>query len=108
MSAGTVVVFECLHTQVFAFHPPKAGELVWCPKCGDYKSVATAPHDFYVDCAHCTFHKRYGNAEITAETAAIKHAARRAGHRVVITDSGEEVRVFHHEVITVDVSVPPF
>lgn len=109
MTRGTtLVVFECLHTQEFAFHPPQAGELVWCARCGDYKNVTLAPHSFSVHCDNCTFHRDYGNAEITAETAAIKHAARRAGHRVVVKDEGAEVRVFHHEVITMDASVPPF
>lgn len=104
----TLIVFSCLHTAMFTIAPPKTGETVYCHKCGKYRIVAQAPHSYHVRCETCVYSREFGDALVTAETAAVKHATRKAGHRVALTDEGEEVRVFHHPVITMNVKVPPF
>lgn len=108
MRPAVIVVYSCLHTGMFTVAPPAEGDMVWCGKCGDYKEVATSPHDFTVDCVSCVYRRMMGNALISAETMATKHAMKYAGHRVRLLDGGALVREFSHPVIHVDVTVPPF
>lgn len=103
---GVIVVFSCLHTRVFTVSPPPSGQVVFCPQCEAYREVLRAPHDYSVKCESCTFSRHLGNALMSAETFASNHSLRKAGHRVVLSDSGEEVRVYRRDVLVFD--VPPF
>lgn len=104
-----VIVLSCMHTLSFAIsnHAPVLGERAWCPRCGAYKRAVQAPRNFVVNCETCNRirMKEYGDAPLKAETTAIKHSLRYAGHRVTVSD-GEDVQTFHHPVMMTD--TPPF
>lgn len=107
---GTVtVILSCLHTATFSTPAPMKGEKVWCYRCGSYRPAVEAPHDYTVRCLSCTrLDRNLGNAEVTADTLAVKHASRYAGHRVVLIDGETQIQEYWHAVIPVAVDVPPF
>lgn len=103
-----LVILSCLHTTYWTPPAPRVGERVYCFMCGAYRDTTEAPHDYAVFCQSCTYAKECGNALITAETAAVKHATRRPGHRVHLVDGEQEIRSYRHEPLPANVEVPPF
>jgi hypothetical protein len=107
---AVLVVLSCLHTVSFInAYAPRAGELVLCMKCGTYQEAVQTPHDYVVKCLSChrLHDKTYGNAYLTAETAAVKHSLRYTGHEVQLWDGGVLHATYHHLVLAVT-DVPPF
>jgi hypothetical protein len=103
-----MVILACLHIRFYPKPAPGAGERVYCFECGRYMDVAEAPHNYSVRCDACTYGRDVGNARITAETSAVKHANRRPGHRVVIFDGEMPDGEYFHPVLPANVDVPPF
>jgi hypothetical protein len=104
---AVLIILSCLHTAEFPKPAPQAGDRIYCFKCGHYKDVAQAPHNYSVRCGSCSYHRVTGNALIAAEIAASRHALRRPGHRAVLVDGQLEVRGYVHETLPAD-AVPPF
>jgi hypothetical protein len=106
----TTVVLSCLHTLSFRSpnHAPTKGDVAWCPRCAGYRKAAQAPHNYVVNCEHCgrLRHHELGDAPIRAETLAIRHSIRYAGHRVTVKSGGELVSSYHHPVM--EMESPPF
>lgn len=104
-------VLSCLHFFITE-SAPNHGDLVWCRNCGDYRSVGVPPvNDYVVNCVNCKRmrEKHYGDAFVTAETRAVNHSLKHAGHKVTLSKNGQVVRTYHHETaVQVDVDIPPF
>jgi hypothetical protein len=99
---------SCLHFFV-AEMAPRHGDLVWCQECKDYRTVGVPPRDDYtVNCVNCKRmrDKHYGDAFVTAETRAVTHSLKHAGHKVTLSKNGVVVRVYDHPAMPVD--IPPF
>lgn len=105
---AVLIILSCLHTAEFPKPAPQPGERVYCFRCGGYKDVAEAPHNYAARCGSCSYNRVTGNALIAAEIAASRHALRRPGHRVVLVDGELHVRVYRHQPLPVDAGLPPF
>lgn len=107
-----VIVLSCLHTLIYTDPAPKMGETLWCPRCRDYRPCAVAPPNYILHCDHgckgTQLRREYGSAIVTAETRAVKHALRRTGHRVTLSNGDMFIREFYHPTLTVDVGEIPF
>lgn len=106
------IILSCLHTLTFGDPAPKMGEELWCRRCQAVKPAAIAPPNYTLTCDHGCAGKRlrheFGTALITAETRAVEHSMKRAGHRVTLANGLNHVREFFSEILHVDVDVPPF
>src|SRR3954447_14104360 len=94
---------SCLHSYISEI-PPNHNDLVWCNRCGDYRHVGVPPRDVYrINCINCKKLRRtdYGGAFVTAETKAVNHALKYAGHKVILTKNDEEVSSYHHPAVIV-------
>lgn len=80
------VVLVCHHALEFCAPVPKVGERLWCARCRRDQTVARSRADYAVRCRDCRYSRRYGQAKLTAETAATMHAQRKQGHRVRVMD----------------------
>jgi hypothetical protein len=103
-----LVVLSCLHTAIFHTPAPARGDKLYCWKCGAYRDAVEAPSFYTVRCLACSYGKDCGNALITAETAAAKHAVSKLGHRVVLADGGGTVREYIHQPVPLSLDCPPF
>ena len=110
--APKVAVLSCLHTLIFSeTTPPRAGEIVWCPKCGHYRTAAVPPDSFRVDCRECSRRGEkddYAGNRLQAEIAADRHARKRRGHRVRVWNGSalHSERMLEPEPSLLD--APPF
>jgi hypothetical protein len=113
MKNVNVVVLSCLHTVVYKAPAPspRHGDTVLCQRCNDYRQVGVAPKNYVVNCVSCKrwAHREYGNAFVTAETRAVTHAAKNAGHRVRLIDDDRIVGEWFHAPLPVELAdAPPF
>lgn len=101
-------VLSCLHTAYFPPPHPRSGELVYCIRCNEPKRIAKPPSGYEVKCRDCKrANRHYGEAFVTAETRAVSHATRHAGHRVTLWYDGKQVRDFYRETLAIG-DMPPF
>ena len=69
------VEFECGHTRKYEpRYTPVGGELVWCPRCQEYRRTLGADTtEYYVRCTVCTYGRRYGEDYYAAQSAIRRH-----------------------------------
>jgi hypothetical protein len=103
-----LIVLSCLHTAMFQRPAPAAGERLWCMRCGGYKEVWEAPPNYVVQCKRCSYFREFGDAIITAETAAGRHARRHPSHTVQLLDGDEQLCVYVNNPLPTNVPLPPF
>jgi|SRR3954453_20025441 hypothetical protein len=103
MMTKGLVTFDCLHSAMFPTPLPRLGESVLCTRCNKPVKVITAPHDYRWYCDTCKAGRQYGAAFVTMETKAATHALRRVGHRVILRDGDDDLRVIHHEPMPIDI-----
>lgn len=99
----SIVFLSCGHSRSYPKPAPLMGETVLCHPCNKPVTVAEAPHNYRWVCDDCKTKRDYGGAFVTAETKAVAHATRKAGHRVRLLDGDEELRVFYHEPLPVEI-----
>lgn len=108
------IILSCLHTLEYTDPAPLMGEELWCTRCREYKQAVIAPPNYTLTCDHGCGSKgralrtQFGAAFVTAETHAVKHATKRAGHRVELANGVNHVQTFFHPVMVLDVDIPPF
>lgn len=99
-----IVVLSCLHTRSYRPPLPKTGDTVFCPSCDKSVQVIKPPSQYRTKCRDCKRGTReYGDAFVTAETKAVAHATRHAGHKVTVWDGDTLVSTFEHETLEIDV-----
>src|SRR3954469_19145246 len=103
MRSMRAYVLSCLHTFTTDVEP-RHNDTIWCARCGDYRQVGKPPASRYVvNCVSCKRlrNRDYGAAFVTAETRAVTHSLKYAGHRVTLTRDGERVSEFYHPAVPV-------
>lgn len=88
------VHMECLHSADLV-SPPHIGEMIWCVRCHEYKTVVKAPPYYTAKCRDCRkLRTDYGVAKVTAETRIAKHREKNPTHTVDLYDGSLVVRTF--------------
>ena len=103
-------LLDCKHKLNMRGAPPKVGDDIWCPRCGEVRIVDSAQPEYRVRCTQCRYSRGYGSARVTALTKASKHALQKR-HKVniwlgrkIIETSGANLSQLNLS----DVDTPPF
>lgn len=103
-------MLTCNHTPKFSRPVPKIGDQLFCVLCDRYVSVMGHVDEWVLKCTECNYTRRYGQAQLTAETMAAKHGATK-NHTVALWH-GEKVDHLVHEHATPMIApfhdMPPF
>jgi hypothetical protein len=99
----SLFVLSCLHTAYYAPPLPRMGEHVYCAKCNKSVCIAKVPCRYETKCRDCSRGNHdYGDAFVTAETRAVGHASRHAGHRVTLWKDGVQIADYTREVLKLE------
>lgn len=82
----------CGHTMFYSQPVPRVGDDVLCNRCRVASSVISVEDEIRVRCTDCRYSRGFGQAELTADTYASKHAVMR-GHVVHIVKGSTLIAV---------------
>src|SRR3954470_3199120 len=94
---GRQITYDCGHTAIFKGSVaaiPSVGNDVYCRLCQKAVKVFAAQDEISVRCTECSYVRSFGQAIVTAETAAAVHGTK-YNHTVAIYDGAELVRRMH-------------
>jgi len=98
MTSGThltgEVRLECGNVLHFEIAPPVKGTEVWCRKHQKMEKVAEQfkGKTYRIKCNTCRYGRNMGSARLSAETAMVRHRAKRGmHHEMVLMDASHKV-----------------
>lgn len=77
---------SCHHQRRYKQHPPRKGEVIWCPRCSDWKRVVVVIGPWRAECHQCDYRIGGDNSK-TIYANACEHAEQRS-HEVSFWKSG--------------------
>lgn len=85
------VTLTCQHEASFIAPAPRKGDIVYCRRCGDYRHVLSAEHEYTVKCDSCRLGRRFGQDLGAARLVASRHVVLQPGHTVSVMN-GERLQ----------------
>lgn len=95
---STILFHECQHTSNFEVMP-RPGDIVWCRRCADYRTVEKALRVVRVRCQFrgCRYSRPYGDDRDSASRAASRHVMAHPQHHVAVIVDGETVETISQD-----------
>lgn len=104
-TSGYITKLDCRHELIFKYGEPSSGDLLWCVKCYEYRTVMHVNENYGVSCDDCRFARKIVG-KVAPKTLATSHALRHPGHSVkVYSSTGIEIVQFEPQLLT---DLPPF
>jgi hypothetical protein len=99
-TTGRQITLSCGHSTIFkgsVLAIPSVGDEIYCRRCEAAVMVFAAQDEISVRCTECRYIRPFGQAMVTAETAASVHAIKK-NHTVAIYDGATLLRKIHEHV----------